>query len=232
MATTQLAYLLHSRPYQEHKLLLELLTEQEGKISAVIYSGTSQKSNKKGLLQPFAPLHIAVKGKHSLKSITLLEAAAKPLTLTGNFLFSGLYLNELLVRLITEQQSCPQLFNQYQQTLAALVQQQELELNLRRFELSLLDELGLTLDFAPVFDGQAEYFQYHDEQGFVELELNDVTMQTSYFSRVCLQAIAANDFSIAGSLPTLKRLMRQVISPLLGRKPLKSRQLFRKRENN
>ena len=49
----QSAFVLHSRPYREHQQIVDLLTEHNGKVSAVVYTGKTNKSNKKGLLQPF-----------------------------------------------------------------------------------------------------------------------------------------------------------------------------------
>ena len=54
MNETQYAFLLHSRPYKEHQLIIDLLTKEDGKVSAVISSGHSLKSNKKAILQPFS----------------------------------------------------------------------------------------------------------------------------------------------------------------------------------
>ena len=77
----QSAFLLHSRPYQEHKLLVELLTAEEGKVGAVVYAGKSSRSNKRALLQPFLPLTVSLKGKSQLKTLHSVEANGKSLLL-------------------------------------------------------------------------------------------------------------------------------------------------------
>ena len=103
----QSAYLLHSRPYRDNQSIVELITEHEGKVSALVYIGKSAKSNKKALLQPFSPLSIVLKGKSSLKNLSRVESASKSITLSGNYLYSGFYINELLVRLLPELRPVP-----------------------------------------------------------------------------------------------------------------------------
>ncbi|MBL0711794.1 MAG: DNA repair protein RecO, partial [Colwellia sp.] len=97
----QSAFVLHSKPFQENQQLLEILTECEGKISALAYVGQSKRSIKKGMLQPFLPLKFTFNDKGSgLKRITQVEALANSYSLTKNNLYSGFYINELLVRLL------------------------------------------------------------------------------------------------------------------------------------
>ena len=56
----QSAFLLHSRPYRENQILLEFLTSQQGKISAISYLGKSLKSNKKSNTPTFLTLKNSV----------------------------------------------------------------------------------------------------------------------------------------------------------------------------
>ncbi len=49
----QHAFVLHSRPFKENQQLVELLTEDEGKVLALVYVGQSKRSIKKGMIQPF-----------------------------------------------------------------------------------------------------------------------------------------------------------------------------------
>ncbi|MDG1733426.1 MAG: DNA repair protein RecO [Thalassotalea sp.] len=144
------AYLLHSRPYRDSSLLVDLLSEEHGHVSAIVYVGKSKKSNKKGLLQPFSSLQIELKGQSDLKTLSQLEPAEKSLQLSSTFLYSGFYLNELMVRLLPENIPCPELFHLYQSSINALSQQHSIEPILRRFELSLLEELGMSIDFSSI----------------------------------------------------------------------------------
>lgn len=241
------AYLLHSRPFRDSSLLVNLLSEEFGHISAIVYVGKSKKSNKKGLLQPFSCLQIELKGQSALKTLSRVEHAEKTLQFKGNYLFSGFYLNELLVRLLPENIPCESLFHFYQQSLIGLQQEDLLEPLLRRFEMTLLEELGLSLDFSVLENDDTDvahfpeneysdipleyqveqpsqnYWQFIPEQGFVKAQFEQ---QYPLYDGEHLAEIAMGNLIKSDVLLTYKRLMRQVLQRYLGNKPLHSRQLF------
>ncbi|MCJ8320319.1 MAG: DNA repair protein RecO [Colwellia sp.] len=223
----QLAFVLHSRPYREHQQIVELLTKDDGKVSAIVYSGKTNKSNKKGLLQPFCPLNVLLKGRNQLKNLSRIEVSEKSYLLKGNHLYSGFYLNELLVRLLGEMNTCPDLFNNYQLSLSLLSQKQPIEPILRKFELDLLDELGFSLDFSPVFEQAAKSFYYVPEEGFIP---NTEKLRLPLFKKEHLQAIGQQHLSDADVLHSNKLLMRHIFNGLLDGKPLNSRKLFTKQK--
>ena len=219
--TPQAAFLLHSRPYQENKLLVELLTEQEGKVAAVVYSGKTAKSNKKPYLQPFLPLTVALKGKHQLKTIQSIDANGKSLSMTGEPLYCGFYINELLVRLMPEHVPCTWLYQQYQQTITQLANEGVNQAWLRRFELALLDELGIGLNFEQLNEIASDDISFSLEHGFITAQQGMVS-----YSKQPLLAIAEQRFIDSNTLYTAKCLMRNIINQLLGNKSLNSRKLF------
>ena len=227
----QNAFVLHSRPYRENQQIVDLLTEQDGKMTALVYVGQSKRSIKKGLIQPFLPLRLTLKGQGNIKQITQIDSIAKSYSLIKHSLFSSFYINELLIRLLTEQIACQQLFSQYQATLTALAQGEEIAPQLRLFELALLEELGLSFDFSPVFEHDVSYFHYIAEQGFVPVYGTSPKNSVQCFDKAHLQAISQRESLYKTSLAegvsyTFKLLMRQVINQLLGNKPLNSRKLF------
>lgn len=226
----QQAYLLHSRPYRDNSMLVNLLTEQNGHVSAVVYIGKGKKSNKKGLLQPFANLQVEIKGNNDLKSLSRIEHAEKSMQLSGNYLFSAFYLNELMVRLLPENIPLENLFSLYQESLTQLLAQNSLEPLLRRFEMNLLFELGLSLDFSElatkpldVNEPYCEDVYFIQEQGFVNA---DYQCNLPSYKREHLITIGDGILEQADVLLTCKRLMRQVLKSYLGNKPLNSRKLF------
>ena len=221
---SQTAFVLHSRPYRENQLLLELLTERDGKVPAITYTGNSPKSNKRALLQPFTLLNVELRGKSSLRSLRKVEALQKTLPLSGNHLYSGFYVNELLVRLLGEHIACSDLFFQYHKSIQALAQHKTLEPILRSFEMTLLEELGMTLDFTAVFVTDVASFYYLPEQGFVAAYSK---MSQPCYDKKHLIAIAENNLDSLAVLQSYKVLMRQVITHLLDGKPLNSRKLFK-----
>ena len=227
----QRALVLHSRPYRENQQLVDLLTEFDGKVSALVYVGQSKRSIKKGLIQPFLPLKLILKGEGSFKQIKQIDSVAKSFSLRKHSLFSAFYLNELLIRLLTEQIACPELFFQYQETLTALAQENEIAPQLRLFELALLEELGLSFDFTPIFEHDVSHFYYIPEQGFVPIYGATSKSTNHCFDKIHLQAIAQREELYKSTVAldvsnTFKLLMRQVINQLLGNKPLNSRKLF------
>ena len=235
----QNAFVLHSRPFQENQQLIELLTEHEGKISALVYVGQSKRSIKKGMIQAFLPLKFTFKDNNTgLKRITQVDATANAYSLKKGYLYCGFYINELLVRLLNDDIVCADLFKQYQSTLLALSESLPAAPQLRQFELSLLSELGLSFDFEPVFNENSDNvvgFYYLAEQGFIPAyKYSLATIKTPWFKTEHLQAIAQyihhdkvlKDKDIEH---TFKLLMRDVINHLLDGKPLNSRKLFAKR---
>jgi DNA repair protein RecO (recombination protein O) len=241
----QKAFVLHVRPYQENQQLVELLTEHNGKVSALVYVGQSKRSIKKALLQPFLPLNVGFKNNNTrnnnLKMLTRVEAESKSYVLIKERLYSAFYLNELLVRLLTDDIICEILFSKYQSTLTALANNSAIAPQLRSFELSLLDELGLSIDFTPVFEENSKYvagFYYIAEQGFIpayHYAIKNIT--TQWFDTLHLQAIAeqnydSNAVELIGVQHTFKKLMRQIFHHLLEGKPLNSRKLFAMKKYN
>ncbi|TYK65073.1 DNA repair protein RecO [Colwellia echini] len=242
----QNAFILHRRPYRENQLLVDLLTEDEGKVTALVYVGQSKRSIKKGLIQPFLPLRVSIKGEGTFKQITQVDSTAKSFSLIKHSLFSAFYINELMIRLLTEHIACTDLFIQYRNTLTALAQGKEIASQLRFFELALLEELGLSFDFSPVFEFEANYFHYITEQGFVPVYEALPKNSQQCFAQAHLQVIAQRQPINQSSVllnglseqepetyqftnevnHTFKLLMRQVINQLLGNKPLNSRKLF------
>jgi len=232
----QHGFVLHSRPFKENQQLVELLTEDEGKVSALVYVGQSKRSIKKGMIQPFLPLKLTFKDKgNSLKRITQVEASAKSYPLSKNSLYSAFYVNELLVRLLNNDIVCEDLFNQYQSTLSALSENLPIAPQLRQFELCLLAELGLSFDFSPVINENSNNvagFYYIAEQGFIPAYRYAVgSITTPWFNTQHLQTIAEHIHHDKVLLDedagrTFKVLMRDVLNHLLDGKPLNSRKLF------
>jgi DNA repair protein RecO (recombination protein O) len=221
-------FLLHRRPYRETSYLLDVFTLELGKISLVAKGVRGSKSDKKSLLQSFQPLLLSVYGKHELKNLRQVEAKGPALVLTGNNLFSAMYLNEVLNRVLAIEQAHNELFELYESSLTALSQQQEIEPVLREFELGLLNELGYGLDFNNEWQGGQTiepglYYTLVLEHGFQQLPGSD--RSSNCFLGENLKKISHYQWD-KGSLNSAKRISRMALAPLLGQKPLKSRELF------
>ncbi|MCO7596842.1 MULTISPECIES: DNA repair protein RecO [Pseudomonas] len=221
----QPAYVLHSRAYRETSALVDFLTPQ-GRVRAVL-----RRARGKGgsLVRPFVPLEVELRGRGELKNVGRLDSVGVAAWLHGDALFSGLYLNELLMRLLPAEVAHPLLFEHYTLTLQALAAGRPLEPLLRAFEWRLLDELGYA--FALDRDVNDDPVQ---ADGLYRLQVDAglervYLVQPGLFNGAELLALAEADWDAPGALLAAKRLMRQALAVHLGPKPLVSRELFRKR---
>jgi DNA repair protein RecO (recombination protein O) len=229
----QPAWVLHARPYQNSSLLVDFFSLDFGRLRAVARGARRAGSRTRALLQPFHPLLITLAGRHELKTLTAVESSHGDLSLQGTRLFSGLYLNELLVRLLLSQEAHPDLYRSYQQAIIALSAERDVASILRRFELSLLQTLGygLNLDVdcrtGEPITAQGHYL-FLEEEGFERLatasDLPSRALVTFTGAELC--ALRRCDFSEAAHGRAALRLTRLALQRLLGDKPLASRELF------
>jgi len=222
----QAAYVLHSRPYRDTSLLVDFFSLEWGKCTTVVRGARRPGARLRGTLQPFSPLQISWRGRQDLKTLSSAEAAGQMLFLNGNALICGLYVNELLERALVSWEPYPRLFVYYQYVLNALAQNDDVEGALRTFERRLLLETGYELDLSNVHDGG--HFRFQSGQGFIPLGRAPQKPDPLYFSAKQLQAIAEDDYACDETRRAAKRLMRMALEPLLGNKPLRSRDLFKK----
>src|ERR1700722_1412373 len=96
----QPAYILHNRPYRETSVLLDLLTYEHGRVTAIAKGVRQSRSRLKSILQSFTPLLISWQGKGELVTLVATEPNGCPTRIKGECLLSGLYLNELLMRVL------------------------------------------------------------------------------------------------------------------------------------
>lgn len=218
------AWVLHVRPWRDSSALVDLFCLDQGVLRAVWRGARGRRAPQP---QPFVPLLLALGGRGELATVHQAEVAGSAPRLHGNALFSGFYLNELLLRLMPQGEAQPLLFAAYQSVLQALADGQPLEPLLRQFEWQLLEALGYA--FSLSHDTQEAPLQADGSYCWQAGEgLQPVAGQTSpqLFSGAGLLAFAAADWQHPQALPTAKRLMRLVLAGLLGDKPLHSRQLF------
>lgn len=226
----QPAFVLHHRPYRETSVILDLFTQEHGRISAVARGVRQSRSHLKSLLQPFVPLLVSWQGKGELMALTGAEAHGQPIRMAGECLFSGLYLNEVLMRLLPKHDANAQLYTIYHNTLLELQGAHLLQKTLRLFEKKLLEELGYGLQLnhdagsKENFDAE-KYYRFHPEHGF-ELCADLDSQCSADFSGKSLLALAVEQLDDEASLRDAKRLMRLAMAPLLGQYPLNSRKLY------
>lgn len=225
----QRAFVLHGRPYSETSLLLDLFTESHGRIKLLAKGARGRRSPLKGCLQPFTPLLVRWGGKGGVKTLRAAEAVSLSLPLSGLTLYSGLYVNEVLDRVLEAETPYSSLFFDYLECIQSLAGVSgSPERILRRFELALLGHLGYGIDFLhcagsgePVTEQMT--YRYRAEKGFIA----SLVVDHFSFTGRDLQALASREFPDVDTLKAAKRFTRIALKPYLGGKPLKSRELFR-----
>lgn len=228
----QKAYVLHYRNYRETSLLVDLLTQYAGYISVIARGAKRPKSSFRGLLQPFMPLEVFWRGKGELPTLNSAESCQAPINLSNSRLFSGFYLNELLMRVLHKHSPCESIFLLYDNALNLLNSNCSEEVILRKFEFQLLRELGYELQLT--YEAHSNTPVKHDEvyfytpnHGFT-LVTSSVTKQrrNAIFSGKNLLLMAQNKFTDSEVAFDAKRLIRLALQPFLGHKSIKSRELY------
>jgi DNA repair protein RecO (recombination protein O) len=229
------AYVLHRRPYRETSSLVDIFTPDHGRLTLIAKGVRQVKSQTQGLLEPFVPLLISWSGKSELMSLTAVEARGEVRRLYGECLFAGFYLNELIMSLLEKWDAHPKLYYAYEKAINGLQEKKLEEKVLRSFEKCLLEELGYGLlptsvnELDTVFQLD-KYYRFIPEQGFILSELGDQSQaKSNIFSGKSLVAIAKEDWFDSDVLNDAKRLIRFVLTPLLGGKEIYSRKLFVKK---
>lgn len=141
-------WLLHRRPWRESSLILELFSREQGRLGLVAKGARGARSAWRGLTEPFMPLLADWSRRGELGTLTGLEPAGPGRKLLGRALWCGLYANELLLVLTGRDEALPALFDAYTDLLERLAGGQDQAHALRRFELALLEALGVAPDLA------------------------------------------------------------------------------------
>jgi DNA repair protein RecO (recombination protein O) len=226
------AYVLHTRPYRDTSALIIFFTYQHGLIHAVARGARGNRSRLKGLLQPFVPLLISWSGQNDLHSLRDAEAQGEINYLPSEKFLTGLYINELLVRVLQKHDAHPELYLAYQQALQGLCGVKHEQAILRIFEKRLLHALGYALPLnQDCATGHAilseRFYQFDPAHGFSILPESFTHHDaTNVFAGKIIIALQQEDFGDKQLLRDMKRLMRLALAPLIGAKQLKSRELF------
>jgi DNA repair protein RecO (recombination protein O) len=224
------AFVLHRRAFGDTSLLADVLASGPGRFPAIAKGARRGRSPASALLQPFQPLWLGAVGRGEVRTLTRIEAAGRPFDLPGRALPCGLYLNELLVRLLARNDPHDALFAFYHTALSEMASGGDLDLTLRQFELRLLGELG----YAPLLDREAHGDRpvdparaYVVEPGHPPRLAGDGDAQTPV-SGSTLLALTRGAPLDAVQRRESRTLLRRLLEPHLGSKPLKSRELFRR----
>ena len=225
----EVCFVLHIRPYRDTSALVNLFSPRYGRFTCVAKglrgSGKSRQPWR-AALQAFNLVSASWQGRGELKSLLDVQSQHS-YRLQGRALFCGLYINELLERLLHQHDPQADIFVLYTQCLSRLDSGAQLEESLRRFEFGLLEKLGYGLNFSHcnhsgIAISPRQYYYFHPDEGLI---LADDSIVAGRFSGEVLMQLAQDDFS-GDALLAAKRLSRLALQGLLGNKPLRSRALF------
>ena len=224
----QPAFFLHSYPWRETSLIVELLTRDAGRVAVVARGAKRPTSQFKGLLAPFCPLSVSWSGRGDIRTLTRVEWSGALLPLRGESLLAAFYLNELLVRLLVRADPHETLYRCYAHALHGLAAGRlAQDAVLRQFELELLRELGWLpslehcADGAPI-EADASY-RFDPVRGLERVAgaADALCLQGS-----TVQAMHARVFSAPQAAAESKGVLRQMIRYHLNGKPLNTRRIF------
>lgn len=222
------SYILHQRAFSESSLILDIFSDNVGRCSLLAKGAKRPKSFWRGLLVPFRPLLLSWAGRSELKTLTQAEADGKSILLTGTKLWCGLYLNELLMRLLSISDPHPEIFRAYQIAITQLETTESEERVLRCFERDLLEGLGYGIAYCDFESGapiEPEVLYVFDPtQGFSLLRDAKAKLIVSGAS---ILALSRGEFENAEQLKEVKMLLQSAIQVHLANKPLQTKQLFR-----
>ena len=223
----QPAFVLHSYPYRETSLVLEVFSRNCGRVALVARGARRPRSALRGLLMAFQPLTMSWFGKHELRTLHSAEWQGGQPQLQGTALLCGFYLNELLLNLMARDDPHEQLFDYYQQTLQRLAHEQDHAATLRCFEKHMLQELGyaLLLEYEADTGNPIEtamHYRYVIEHGVSR----DAEQGMPILGKT-LQDMVADDYSDPLSAQQSKQLMRMLLNHHLAGKILHTRELIK-----
>ncbi|MCU4675946.1 DNA repair protein RecO [Catenovulum sp. 2E275] len=225
----QRAVVLHAKPHRENTRICQLLTEQDGRITVI-----ARHSKNQDELTPFNLYLIsAVQAQGDLFFLRSSELLTRLDTLTGPRLYSGLYINELIAKLLHQVLQPQECVNWYLACISQLLDESaQLEPCLRNFELDLINELGLAPDYFHCAETNERLidqtlYGFDPETGWFPAALYSHLTSPKLTGKQ-VKAIGRRDWQDQQTLKQTKLFMRWWLDILLAGRPLKSRSLFKR----
>ena len=224
------AFVLHSYPFRETSLILDVFSRQHGRLAMVARGARRPKSSLRGVLMNFQPLLLSWFGKGEVRTLHSAEWQGGQPYLQGTALMCGFYLNELLLNLLARDDPHQQLFDYYRATLYRLAHEADHAATLRCFEKHLLQELGYALVLErEAGNGQAIQaelcYRYAVERGALPDD-GDARAGLAVLGKTMLD-MAADDYTDPTTAQLSKQLMRVLLNHHLGGKTLHTRELIK-----
>ena len=220
-------FLLHARSFGDTSIIADVFTESSGKVSIMAKGAKNPRSKFFGHLVPFSALRIIVTGKSEMKTLTQIDSNFLSQSVKGpHDLYTYLYVNELMMRLLPKGLPNQELYDLYQNFVELARADAISELDLRAFELDLLDVLGYGINFDTDSKENTEFkdsivYSYMPEKGFHH------SGDAEGFSAKEISAIKNRTLEGIDKLK-LKQLLKVAINACLDGRELSSRDFFKK----
>ncbi len=226
--TAEPAFVLHTRPWRETSLLVEVLSAAHGRVGLLARGVQgARRQPLRAALQPLQFIRFDALWRGELARLVAAEAADVAPRLTGEASLGAFYLNELTLRLAPRQVQQPELFVAYAKARERLRAGDALGWILRRFERDLLDALGVGFEWYCDGDGvaidPAARYRLDPEHGPRRLLMDRGQADRSDAATGrALLALAEDRMPEREDMPALRRALRGVLVHHLGARGLKS----------
>jgi DNA repair protein RecO (recombination protein O) len=229
----QPGFVLHSYPYRETSLIIDVFTRVHGRLALVAKGAKRPHSALRGVLQTFQPLALSWAGKSEMRTLTQAEWVGGMRPLTGDALLCGFYVNELLVKFCAREDPYTALFDHYLLTLTRLAHDEPAVQVLRSFERVLLRETGYAMSLDQTIARQpvvaAGSYVFDPQRGVCDVDTLAPHADAWHGPVIAGQTLldmAHDDYSRAQTVAPSKILMRFLLNPYLGGAPLATRQIL------
>ncbi len=227
---TSLGYILRTRPYTDASVIVDLYTKSAGRLTCITRPSKLRGKVQKGHLQAFRILQLHWQGRSDLSRLTQTDERFRHRIPAGHLLY-GLYLNELLLKVIQTHSPMDALFTAYQNTLQLLSETELPMIVVMRFELVLLEELGHMPDLWQDDEhGEAincySNYNYGVKTGLHVQQASAVEYDKVRISGSLLIAIREPDRMSLEQYEDLRRFLDALWMQIV-RKPFNSRKLIR-----
>ncbi|MFM8555087.1 MAG: DNA repair protein RecO [Betaproteobacteria bacterium] len=229
MATSKVrdtAFVLHSTPYSETSLIVDLLTREHGRVGVVAKGAKRAGSALRAVLLQFQLISVVWSGHGELRTLNSAEWLGGMQPPHGDALLCAFYTTELPLRMLPREDAPPALFDTYSATLTALSEGAPLEETLRGFEWQLLRETGHAPELETDAAGEPIHpnlrYAWQPGSGVIAAEPGS---ETAVGGKTLLD-LAAGRLTSSDSRSEAKYLARAILSHQLEGYPLRTRQVL------
>ncbi|MFN2381306.1 MAG: DNA repair protein RecO [Guyparkeria sp.] len=219
-------FLLHARPFKEHGLLLDWLTDTRGWVRMRQNGGRRVK--KRGNQRPpnFVCLELQTAGRGGWPVLVGAEPVEGLRFLHGQSLAAAFYLHELILRALRPEEAVAELFLDYWKSLAMLDSpEMPVSVVVRRFERRLLEHLGAGLDWEHSVDDRPIEPELEYRVG-LQGGIVSGSGSSAVPGRLLLAIARDEPLAEAEDRRRARDLMQGLLAPHVGAAPFLSRRLW------